>query len=329
MSNHAKLHWGIIMHDEFEMIPVGFGIYKGQEISGKEIAGLLGFLGSNLGNIAGIAGGVGGLFGGSGQSVSQESNRTLEQQTFLNDLAQNARTGTGMTNQGGFIGVQPSPSTFAPISPMQGQGLGMLRGLPGQLEQGLGISGQGQETLGRMLNPQQNMEFAQQMFEPIQAQIANRFASVDGARSSGLGQALGRGFAQGVMPQVFQQQGQALAMAPQFAGLGMDLQGRAAQGLIGGGALQRGAQQEENLDANRRFQEAQPYNNPYLNLGLQASGFPTQENLVSQGMTTSGALASLATNQGVQGFLNNLFSGGGGNAFTPQSPAGNWTGATF
>jgi len=95
---------------------------------------------------------------------------------------------------------QPGPQPSFSLSPGTGPAgqsyLGAARGL----------APQGAAAMGRMADPTQNMQYAQQLFEPIQDQIANRFATAGGARSSGFGQALGRGFAQGVMPQVLNQQ---------------------------------------------------------------------------------------------------------------------------
>jgi hypothetical protein len=259
----------------------------------------LGMLGLGIGSA---------VSGGKSYDTSSVPRLNPDQTHFLRDLALSARSALG-------TGAEAPPSGFAPISPMQGQGLSHLGGLPAQLQQGMGIAGQGQQTLGRMLDPARNMQYAQQMFEPIQDRIANRFASVDGARSSGFGQALGRGFAQGVMPQIYGQQAQALSQAPQMAGLPMDLQLQAAGGLLGGGGLERQAQLQELQDAQQRWSATQPYNNPMLRLGLQSAGVPLSDTVVSQQMSPGAALAQLTSSPGVWDFL------GGLGQRSPQIPA--------
>jgi len=155
--------------------------------------------------------------GGEDPKVVSQPAGSAGQMYLLNSLIGNVQ---GLLGAPGFQPGIPSVPAIGGLTQQQ-QAIG------GQIAPSVvGSFQQGQDVFGRMADPAQNMKYAQQMFQPIQDAIANRFASVDGARSSGFGQALGRGFAQGVMPQIFNQQAQGASGLTQGAmgGLGMSNQ---------------------------------------------------------------------------------------------------------
>lgn len=170
----------------------------------------------------------------------------------------------------GGMGAYPYQMT-APMSPLESQAQNTaVMNIP---------------TLQRMLDPASNMDYWNTAFEPAQEAIANRFAAVNGSRSSGMMEALGRGYGQQIIPQVMQQQQFAAQQLPQTA---------AMQSYIG--SIPRSIQNQLSQEGYQKWLYSQPYNNPWNQLGLQASGIQTQQPTVLQG--SPGFFSQLAGSAG-------------------------------
>ena len=241
------------------------------------------------------------LFGSSGESVA--SSKLMPFQAYL--LRDIGRFGAGqmfapgtepnwLEQQAKLYGqLQPQGVSayggpmVAPMSSLEQQGLQQIgQGIPQAY-------GQGATAMGRMLDPAANMQYWNQAFEPMQENIANRFASVGGARSSGMMQALGRGYGQSIIPQVMGQQQSALGMVPQMAQLPQQM----GMGMMAAGEIPRNIQQNQMLADYEKWLHSQPYNNPWMRTGMQAAGIPGIEVGYQQG--SSGLMGGLAQGAGM------------------------------
>jgi hypothetical protein len=161
-----------------------------------------------------------------------------------------------------------------------------------------------------MLDVGQNMRNLQSAFEPIQADIANRFASVDGARSSGFGEALGRGFAQSITPMALGQQSTALSQLPAYAAAPLALGSQAGGELFRAGGLERQIGLEGLEDQYRRTEAQQPWMNPWLQMGMGTLGVSPFDSVVSQRFSPAAAASAMLTSPGVLNFLGQGLQGG-------------------
>lgn len=226
---------------------------------------------------------MGDWFGGSESKVVSAPTKTPQQSAFLNRLA---TMGYGQLGKGApsYPGLM-----VAPMSGLEQQGMNLI-------SQGSMLPNLGAGVIGQMVDPASNMQYWQQFFEPYQEQIANRFASGYGpdsqARSSGMMDVLGRGFAQMIVPQVMQQQQYGLGMIPEMA----QLPGQLGFQQMAAGAIPREIQNQQYAAAYDKWMQSQGYNNPWLRLALQASGMPMFETGVTQG--SSGMLSGLSQGAG-------------------------------
>jgi hypothetical protein len=268
-----------------------------------------------------------GLFDPQGGGVTQAPTLGPLQQDLLDQITQQLLN----QFQGGQLqGVTPfQGQRVAGISPLQQQGFNFAGGLGFDPSQGQGFLDTSQQALQQGLQPIDTQAIAQ-AFEPSRQQalstfqrdivpnITERFGATSGA-SGALNRAFaeaGRDLSLGLSAQQAPFVGQAILNAPgqQFAGaqLGGQLAGIPGQlagqglgfagGLAGLGAQQRGIQQQQLGAEQQRFQEAQPFNNPFLaqflGTGLGTRGF---ENIIEP-LTPSIAAQLAALGQAAAGF---------------------------
>ncbi len=249
-----------------------------------DFAGGLPGLSGSIGDIAGdISGGASDLFGninlgGTDPSVStrQQSLLTGPQRELQDLIANFAQSNIG--------GPSRTPgSELGPLGPSQLQQQAF--GLAGQLPQQLGFDPQ---QITTQFQPTAN--FARQGFQQETIPAILAALGAQGAnRSSGAANIIarqGRNLELGLAAQLGQQQ-----FGAQQASLGR--QAQLPSQIANLGSLQRGIGQEAQQFRLGQFQQADPFANPALNLGLSALNRPAFENLNITRPGTPGILEQL------------------------------------
>jgi hypothetical protein len=132
-------------------------------------------------------------------------------------------------------------------------------------------------------------DYARSLYGDLSKDIAGRFGTIGAGRSSALPQALAkeaRNLSLGINAQFapMQYQGYQSALGRQ-----MQMPGQIANI----GALQRGIPAESQAFELSRYMQQDPARSPYMSLGLQAAGIPTQENIAFQGYRQPSMLESV------------------------------------
>lgn len=255
-----------------------------------------------------------------GQRVADVS--PLQQQGF--DLAGGFGTGIG-------TGIDAFGQTLGQFDPQRGgQFLDQAQGLLGQATQDFDPQVildalQPGRQLAQNQFTQQTVPFLSERFGATSGASGslNRALSEAGANLSlGLSAQAAPFLAQGQQAQLNRQlQGAALGgelagvpgqLAQQGIGIGQGVSDLLSQ-LFNLGSQQRGIQQEGLTAEQQRFNEAQPFNNPFLNLLGPALGV-SSENIVQLpgqgiGSAVGPALGTLGSNKGFQQGLGDLLSG--------------------
>lgn len=214
--------------------------------------------------------------GTKGQGVSTKSTLTPQQQLALNEILQY------IYPQIGEQGRVP-PSSLGPVGPsgLQQQAFGMAGQLPRQMAWD-----------PNQIN--QVGQYAQEMFQQKTIpSIMGALGYEGSARSSGAADILGReGRNLGMGIASMEYQGYQDAMNRQ-------MQLPSVMGNIG--TLQRSIPAEQQAFELSRYMQQDPLRNPAINLGLQAAGMPTQENIAFQGYRQPSMFESLLPALGTLG----------------------------
>jgi len=243
--------------------------------------------------------------------LKQRSVTSAGQSGLLNQLTSLLGPLLGQPDQFQFQGDR-----VAGLGGLSQDALSFLGQLPNQLG---GAATQGFDTIGNLLNPQQNLDpifsRGQELFNRNSEQIANKFGGLNATSSSASRDAQNRALEQFALAS----QAQAIPafLQSQQAGIGGigQLLGGLGQGvnqLFQGGGLQQGQQQaliDEQIAAVRR---QDPLSSPAFAQASQLAVQPTQENIaIGQGAGLGRQLASSFVG-GIGGGLGGGFGGGFG-----------------